>query len=37
MPIGVKNPLAFFAPIIGHNLSDGVEYALMCLMKLLWR
>jgi membrane protease YdiL (CAAX protease family) len=28
---------SLLAPIIGHNLSDGVEYALMFLMTLLWR
>jgi len=27
---------SLLAPIIGHNLSDGVEYALMFLMTLLW-
>jgi uncharacterized protein len=28
---------SLLAPIIGHNVSDGVEYALMFLMTRLWR
>lgn len=28
---------SLLAPIIGHNLSDGVECALMFLMTWLWR
>ncbi len=28
---------SLLAPIIGHNVSDGVEYALMFLMTWLWR
>jgi membrane protease YdiL (CAAX protease family) len=28
---------SLLAPIIGHNVSDGVEYALMFLMTLAWR
>ena len=28
---------SLLAPIIGHNFSDGVEYALMFLMTWLWR
>jgi membrane protease YdiL (CAAX protease family) len=28
---------SLLAPIIGHNMSDGVEYALMFLMTWMWR
>jgi membrane protease YdiL (CAAX protease family) len=28
---------SLLAPVVGHNLSDGVEYALMFLMTWLWR
>lgn len=28
---------SLWAPILGHNLSDGVEYVLMFLMTWLWR
>jgi membrane protease YdiL (CAAX protease family) len=28
---------SLLAPIVGHNVGDGVEYALMFLMTLLWR
>ena len=28
---------SLLAPIVTHNLSDGVEYALMLLMTWLWR
>jgi uncharacterized protein len=28
---------SLLAPILGHNMSDGVEYALMFLMTWLWR
>jgi membrane protease YdiL (CAAX protease family) len=28
---------SLLAPIIGHNVSDGVEYILMFLMTWLWR
>ena len=28
---------SLLAPIIGHNVSDGVEYVLMFLMTWLWR
>jgi uncharacterized protein len=28
---------SLFAPIIGHNVSDGVEYVLMFLMTWVWR
>lgn len=28
---------SLLAPIIGHNMSDGVEYVLMFLMTWVWR
>lgn len=28
---------SLLAPILGHNMSDGVEYALMFLMTWVWR
>jgi hypothetical protein len=28
---------SLLAPVVGHNLSDGVEYTLMFLMTWLWR